>query len=196
MFNIKSGKLIYDFPVFEGYDSPITVIEQSTAIDIVAVGYGNGRVQLRNLKLDKLICSFKQDGSITSIAFRTDGIESMATASSEGNIAVWDLEEKILIGQKVDVHKGRIHGLYFIRGLPFLISSGDDNRMVKWVLEEEQTLPTLHTELAGHSGPVSSIAFFDENAMISASLDGHVRSYNIIRDDIMKSLGKAREVKK
>uniref|UniRef100_A0A914PUG6 Uncharacterized protein n=1 Tax=Panagrolaimus davidi TaxID=227884 RepID=A0A914PUG6_9BILA len=80
--------------------------------------------------------------------------------------------------------------------MPYLISAGVDNRMIKWSVEEEQSLPIINTELAGHSAPVSSIAFFAENSMVSASLDGYVRGYNIIRDDIMKSLGKAREVKK
>uniref|UniRef100_A0A7E4UZN6 Utp21 domain-containing protein n=1 Tax=Panagrellus redivivus TaxID=6233 RepID=A0A7E4UZN6_PANRE len=196
LVNIKTGKLVYEFSPRPNYESPITVIEQSTAVDVVAIGHENGRIQLMNLKTGKPICSYKQDGAITAIAFRTDGIDSMATANSEGDIAIWDLEEKILVGQKVGVHEGRITSLYFLRGLSFLISSGVDNKMINWALEEEQCLPVVHTEIAGHGEGVTSLAFFDENALISTSLDGYVRSYNLIRDDVMQNFGKAREVKK
>uniref|UniRef100_A0A914Y3L1 Small-subunit processome Utp21 domain-containing protein n=1 Tax=Panagrolaimus superbus TaxID=310955 RepID=A0A914Y3L1_9BILA len=196
LINIKTGKLVHEFPPKPLFDSSITCIVQSTVVDIVAIGHANGKIQLRNLKTDEKLCSFKQDGSITAISFRTDAIESMATANSEGSIALWDLNEQILIGQRSNVHSGPITSLYFIKGMPYLISAGVDNRMIKWSVEEEQSLPTINTELAGHSAPVSSIAFFGENAIVSASLDGYVRGYNIIRDDIMKSLGKAREVKK
>jgi U3 small nucleolar RNA-associated protein 21 len=196
LINIKTGKLVHEFSPKPLYDSAITCIEQSTVVDIVAIGHANGKIQLRNLKTDEKLCSFKQDGSITAISFRTDAIESMATANSEGSIALWDLNEQILIGQRPNVHSGPITSLYFIKGMPYLISAGVDNRMIKWSVEEEQSLPIINTELAGHSAPVSSIAFFGENSMVSASLDGYVRGYNIIRDDIMKSLGKAREVKK
>lgn len=120
----------------------------------------------------------------------------MATANSEGSLAIWNLDDQMLIGQRPNAHSGRITALYFVKGMPYLISAGVDNRMIKWAVEEEQSLPTINTELAGHSAPASSLAFFGENSLVSASEDGFVRGFNIIRDDIMKSLGKAREVKK
>lgn len=52
------------------YSSKVTVLEQSPAIDVLAVGLESGYVHLRNVKLDKTIASFKQDASISSVAFR------------------------------------------------------------------------------------------------------------------------------
>lgn len=120
----------------------------------------------------------------------------MVTGNSEGSIAIWNLDEQMLLGQRPYAHTGPITALYFVKGSPYMISAGVDNRMIKWAVEEEQSLPTINTELSGHSAPVTALAIFGENAMVSASADGYVRSYNIVRDDIMKSLGKAREVKK
>lgn len=68
--SIKSGELVREYPNDERFNCKITVLEQSPAVDVLAVGMENGRVHLRNLKADQTICSFRQDGSITAIAFR------------------------------------------------------------------------------------------------------------------------------
>lgn len=70
LINIKTGKLIHEFSPKPLYNSTITTIVQSTVVDIVAIGHENGRIQLRNLKTDEILSSFKQDGSITAISFR------------------------------------------------------------------------------------------------------------------------------
>lgn len=78
----------------------------------------------------------------------------MFSANSDGSIAVWDLNTQALVGQKVGAHSGSITSLYGLPGVSFLISTGVDNRMVKWTLENEQSLPERHTELEGHAKPV------------------------------------------
>lgn len=80
----------------------------------------------------------------------------MLSANSEGSIAVWDLNEQMLIGQKPNAHSGPVVSMHCMLGQPFVITSGTDNRMVKWVLKNELALPEVHTELEGHAEPVSS----------------------------------------
>jgi U3 small nucleolar RNA-associated protein 21 len=67
---MKSGKLVHEFPANENFSSPIRVLEQSTAIDVIGVGMANGQIHLRNIKFDKVLCSFRQSGQITALAFR------------------------------------------------------------------------------------------------------------------------------
>lgn len=68
--NVKTGKLVHEFLPDATYNSKVTVLEQSPAVDVLAIGLENGHVHLRNIKFDKTIASFKQDAAISSIAFR------------------------------------------------------------------------------------------------------------------------------
>ncbi len=58
----------YSFPSF---GSAITFLTQSPVVDVIAIGLLNGTIILYNIKLDECIISLKQEGSITSITFRT-----------------------------------------------------------------------------------------------------------------------------
>lgn len=92
IWNIKDNRLIY---TFNGHASRVTCIEPAPAIDVVAVGHQDGTIILLNLKFDEILMEFKQDwGAVSKITFRTDGPPIMATASANGYIAFWNLEEK------------------------------------------------------------------------------------------------------
>lgn len=174
--DLEAGKLVREFPVDKNFNCAITVLEQSPAVDVLGVGLEDGRIHLRNIKMDRIICTFRQDASITSLSFRflfmislglfdkcnvfrTDGIDSLISGSSEGSIAVWDLNERILVGQKTDMHRGPITSLVFLLGQAFVVSSGDDNRIVKWVLKDENSLPEQRQVLEGPSEPVKMFHF-------------------------------------
>ncbi|GBN46167.1 hypothetical protein AVEN_237430-1 [Araneus ventricosus] len=51
----------------------------------------------------------------------------MASASTMGHIAVWDLEKKRLHSEIREAHKGGISGLKFLPNEPLLITSSSDN---------------------------------------------------------------------
>lgn len=56
---------------FKGIQTPITCLTQSPSIDVVAIGLLDGTVVLFNIRVDKEIMRFKQEGKVTSITFRT-----------------------------------------------------------------------------------------------------------------------------
>uniref|UniRef100_A0A183BPF7 WD_REPEATS_REGION domain-containing protein n=1 Tax=Globodera pallida TaxID=36090 RepID=A0A183BPF7_GLOPA len=88
LWNLCSGRLVHEFPVCDTFNASITVLEQSPAVDVIGVGLTDGRILLRNIKFDKLICSFRHGcAQITALAFRTDGVDAMVSANAE---AVWD----------------------------------------------------------------------------------------------------------
>lgn len=60
LWNLHKGKLIY---TFLGWNSPVTVLEQAPAVDVVAVGLEDGRTVLHNLKYDETVMTFMQVGS-------------------------------------------------------------------------------------------------------------------------------------
>ena len=57
LWNVRAEKLVYEF---EGWGSPVVCIKQSPALDVVAVGLGDGRVVVHNLKYDKSVMCFQQ----------------------------------------------------------------------------------------------------------------------------------------
>uniref|UniRef100_A0A915E894 Small-subunit processome Utp21 domain-containing protein n=1 Tax=Ditylenchus dipsaci TaxID=166011 RepID=A0A915E894_9BILA len=186
LLDLEGGSLVREFPSDENFNCAITVLEQSPAVDVLGIGMANGRIHLKNIKVDQTICTFRQDGSITAMAFRTDGIDSLVTGNSDGSLAVWDLNEKILIGQKTDVHQGPVVSLCFLVGQSFVISSGQDNRLVKWVIKDEYSLPELRKVLEGPSC----------RSLLVASKDGCLRQISSYDRNNMKHFGAAREVRR
>ena len=59
-----------------------------------------------------IIQKFYQDwGPITALTFRTDGALIMITGSSQGHLAIWDLEQQALVQQHRHAHSGAVTGL-------------------------------------------------------------------------------------
>ncbi|GBN71652.1 WD repeat-containing protein 36 [Araneus ventricosus] len=70
LWNLRTNKLIY---TFDGWGSPVTVLEQAPAINVVAVGLECGDIYIHNLKFDETLMKFSQDwGAVTGLSFRTD----------------------------------------------------------------------------------------------------------------------------
>jgi len=129
LINIRSGKVLHEFSCLsstqlknnQDASTSVTALEQSPAVDTIAVGTSHGMVHLINLKFDRSLFSlahksrddisskvrnssknphtdfFSTAVSITSISFRSDasamnyGVAPMAVGRSDGNITVWDL---------------------------------------------------------------------------------------------------------
>lgn len=133
LWNIHNAKLIY---TFKGWKIPITCLEQAPAIDVVAIGLNNGRIILHNLKYDETLMEFMQDwGSITSIAFRSDVHNIMATGSTSGHIVFWDLEERKISSQLLSAHDGAVTGMVCLPNEPLLLTSSPDNTLKLWVFD-------------------------------------------------------------
>ena len=47
LWNVATRKLVY---TFQGWNSPVTCIVQSPAVDVVAIGLADGRIMVHNLK--------------------------------------------------------------------------------------------------------------------------------------------------
>ena len=133
------SRLIY---TFSGWGSAIMCLEQSTALDVVGVGLADGRVILHNIRTDETVMSFKQDwGPVTGLSFRTgknviimsstllliDGIDTLISTSTNGNIAVWDLNEQCLSSVLYNAHKSPVSNAVFFDKEPLMITNSIDN---------------------------------------------------------------------
>jgi U3 small nucleolar RNA-associated protein 21 len=74
--------------------SPVTIVVQSPALDVVGVGYLDGTIRVFDISSDELVMEMRMDeGSITGLSFRMDGTPVLASSSSVGAIAMWDLNK-------------------------------------------------------------------------------------------------------
>ncbi|KFM78655.1 WD repeat-containing protein 36, partial [Stegodyphus mimosarum] len=191
LINIKTCNVIY---TFSGWGSPIVVLEQAPAVNVVAIGLESGDIYIHNLKYDETIMKFSQDwGPVIGISFRTDGPPIMATASTLGHVAVWDLEKKQLHSEIRDAHKGSVNGLKFLPNEPLLITSSSDNSIKIWIFDLPDDGGRLLRLREGHSNPPLKIRFHGLNGknILSSGLDSTLRSFSTEADNLNKNLGQA-----
>lgn len=70
IIDINKSALVREFPSDKNFNSKITVLVQSTAVDVIAVGLADGRIHLRNIEVDRVLFSFQHGGCITALSFR------------------------------------------------------------------------------------------------------------------------------
>lgn len=191
LWNIRTGTLIH---TFVGWESAVTALEQSPAVDVVAVGLASGETVVHNLKFDETLMRFQQDwGPVTAVSFRTDGHSHMATGSPVGHVAVWDLEKRALHSQIFDAHRSAVTGLRFLPDEPLLLTSSPDNSLKMWIFDQSDGSGRLLKQQQGHSGAPCRIRFHGATGtnILSAGLDSVLRSFSTIGENLNKSLGQA-----
>lgn len=68
LWNVRSGKQIFQFAQLPA--SVVSVV-QSPVLDVIGLGLSNGSVLVHNLKHDKTLMTFRVDGPVLSLAFRS-----------------------------------------------------------------------------------------------------------------------------
>ncbi|KAJ1921187.1 rRNA-processing protein utp21 [Mycoemilia scoparia] len=179
--NISTGKHVYET---KSFGSPIITLEQAPVVDVVAVGLLDGRIILHNIKLDETLLTLHQEGKVTAVTFRTDELPIMATASAEGDISIWDLDERRLIHVMRGAHDGLIPSIDFLSKQPILISSGADNAIKEWIFDSLDHVPRLLRQRSGHYGPPQMIRYYGEDGktILSAGRDQTFRYFSVVRD--------------
>ena len=61
--------------------------------------------------------------------FITDGHPIMATGSTQGHIALWNLEERKLQSQMRESHSGAVSGMKCLPSEPLMVTSSSDNSL-------------------------------------------------------------------
>ncbi|XP_063688170.1 WD repeat-containing protein 36-like [Bolinopsis microptera] len=188
LWNVRTLKLIHQF---KPLGSAVTVLTQSPGIDIIGVGLKSGEILLHNLKHDETMMKFYQDwGCVTSLSFRSDGIAHMVSGSTEGHLAVWDLERQELNSTIHHAHHSTVATSHFLASQPLLFTAGDDNAIKIWVFDGPGGTARLLRERSGHRAPPTIARFYSATAenILSAGHDRSVRMFSVIKDERSKEL--------
>ncbi|KAJ2723736.1 rRNA-processing protein utp21 [Coemansia sp. Benny D115] len=181
VWNVQTRKCLYEF---KSFGSGISCMVQSPVIDVLAIGLLDGRVLLHNVKTDRAVMQLSQESRVTSITFRTDDIPMMATASSEGDVALWDLDKKRLLHILQGAHDSGIPSIDFMTGQPLLITSSADNSIKEWLFDGQDSVPRLLRLRSGHFSAPHMIRYHGEKGfdIMSAGRDRTLRMFSVIRD--------------
>jgi len=113
ILNVRSGKCVHRFAPL---GASITCIAQSPAVDVLAFGLMDGRIIVRNIKFDETLFEFTQtDGSVTDLSFRTDNTSILASASSNGGVYIWSLEDERLLASMPQAHDSHVCTCTFLQ---------------------------------------------------------------------------------
>ncbi|KAJ4487730.1 Utp21 specific WD40 associated putative domain-containing protein [Lentinula aciculospora] len=192
LWNIRSQSCIHKFTPSSLRSSltldhsAITTLTQSSAIDVVGIGFASGEISVYDVRTDELLMRmFMEGGSVRALGFRSDGQPIMASASSLGHIAIWDLNEGGRLLHVVrGAHDGAISALEWVPGQPMLITSGEDNSVKQWLFDSPTATPRLLKIRSGHHSPPHLIRYYGEDGkqLLTVSRDRSLRCTSVVRD--------------
>ncbi|RDB22141.1 U3 small nucleolar RNA-associated protein 21 [Hypsizygus marmoreus] len=199
LWNIRSQTCIHKFPLSRLQSSPdipqsggmdsscaITALVQSPAIDVVGVGFTSGEISVYDIRADeRLMRMFMEGGGVRALGFRSDGHPILASASSAGHIALWDLNSGGRLLHLIrGAHDGAISAVEWVPGQPVLISSGEDNSVKQWLFDSPTAAPRLLKFRSGHHAPPHLIRYYgnDGKQLLTASRDRSLRCTSVVRD--------------
>jgi U3 small nucleolar RNA-associated protein 21 len=194
LLNFRSGTCVHSF---EPLDSSVTAMDQSCAVDCVALGLADGRILLRNIKFDETLAQFRHaDGGVTALSFRSDVSHLLASASSSGGVYVWDLEKQQLVASLPQAHDSSVCTCRFLQGEAALLTTGADNAVKMWVFDQEDGSARLLRQRSGHSAPPTRVRYYAQDTLLSAGLDRSFRTFSTIQDQQSRELSQGRVAKK
>ncbi|GAA5850196.1 hypothetical protein JCM5353_004683 [Sporobolomyces roseus] len=198
IWNIRTGSCIHTFPVSALLPSAssstsstaITAISQSPAIDVLGVGYSNGTCVLFDVRMGEPLGRVRLDGDgagqISAISFRNDDLaQTLAVASTEGHVALLDLENDMKLLHLVrNAHEGIVGGIEWVIGQPLFMTCGADNSMKQWLLDTPTAAPRLLKQRSGHHAPPHLVRYYGEDgkALLTAGKDHSLRYTSVVRD--------------
>lgn len=199
LYNVRTGRLLFSS---EPTSSPITYIEPSPVLDVIAIGTSSGEIQLYHFKQGRVLFTLNAGERITSISFRTDGTPLLGVGTATGDLLFYHLDTKKRIHVLRSAHReenGGVSSIHFFNGQPIFLTNGGDNKLCEYVFDpsvikgnDEQakasvasiSSPRLLRSRGGHSLPPSFISFTDDEAhfILSASRDQSLWSFSLRKD--------------
>ena len=197
LWNFNTGTLVYDFKALRRIScNRINSMSPAPALDVVAVGLSNGTVQIINIRLDEILFSLGNateaagKGISTSeskcLSFNSNaGKPLLAVGGSQGVIVLWDLEKRKVQTLIRDAHSdlGGVTSVHFFAGESILMSTGMDNAIKFWILDNNDGSARLLRFRCGHSLPPTIVSYYGNGKkLLSAGSDRAFRVFSTIQD--------------
>lgn len=110
-----------------------------------------------------------------AVAFSSDGV-TLATASDDGTVQLWDVASSMRIGEPFTGHTGPVYTVAFSSNHELLATGGGDGSVRLWHLPTRRQVSPPHM---AHQGPVRAAAFSpDGRILATVGEDGRVRMWD------------------
>ena len=191
VWNLNTGKLIYTVLPPGLTSGPVTALQPSPALSVLAIARADGSIVLHDVRADKVVLALNsrvsRASTITSISFRTDGLGAgedgrrsgmMATAGTDdGDVTLWDLNNGGRVsGVLRGAHNppstrhggvlGGVNKVEFLPGQDIIITGGLDNALKSWIFDATSVsiIPRILHSRSGHASPVTCLSFLPSSA--------------------------------
>ena len=166
---LSSRKLIYTCPPpLPG--STVTAIANTTHLHHIALATSNGQIHIHNILADLPLFTlgpkFPSSKRITSLSFCTDPAVGagtsperkasgnsttriLAAGDSDGDITLWDLEKRRIVGVMRAAHGNGVVKCEFLAGQKVMITTGGDNSLKVYIFSAH-SLPWFIYLLLGY----------------------------------------------
>ncbi|TNN21173.1 Periodic tryptophan protein 2 isoform 2 [Schistosoma japonicum] len=159
--------------------SPVSAVAFHKDLRLLATGFESGLLLLHTFP-DFIIVSEVNmlTNSINSLAINKNGDWIGAASELFGQIAVWEWRSQSYY-MRADSHSKVMTSLAYSPDGLHLATGGYDNKVKVWRVSNGRSIVTFTEHTAG----VTGVAFPAQNSkvVVSASLDGTVRAYDLIR---------------
>lgn len=105
----------------------------------------------------------------------------MATGGMDGDVAVWDLEERRLL-QILRCHDGPVHTCFFYLGLSILLTASADNSIKQWIFDSPDGSSRLLKSRSGFAGTAREVMYYGEGGDAMLATGDGVRFFSGVRD--------------
>ncbi|ESO82429.1 hypothetical protein LOTGIDRAFT_198013 [Lottia gigantea] len=154
---------------------------------ILATGLQSGRIKIWNCRTGLfLMVLFDHKDTISSLHFAPDSSMSLLSASHDGTLKLWDLNDDGNMFQTLRPQNKRLHGCRWSPNTKYIASVGDFKSVVIWRTSDFKLL----RKLQGHYNNVTSCDFSPDGALLAtASYDTRVIIWDFETGEILRELG-------
>ena len=182
----------------ETNDAEITFVHNSPALDVMAIGFTDGRCVLYDINKERTIMTLNHGCKVTCCSFNDQGNQDdndplIVVCDVNGTITTWDLEKRRQRDLNQRAHDGEIISCYFFPGQPLLMTSARDNSLKQWAYDQSDGSSRLLKFRCGHSKPPNLVTFYADGKRIFASgSDRSLRIWSTIQDQQSKEFSQSR----
>ncbi|XP_011146002.1 periodic tryptophan protein 2 homolog isoform X2 [Harpegnathos saltator] len=172
-------------------DAKLTAATYHCDTHMLVVGFNNGSFYLYEMPDVNMIHSLSISRQrISSVALNSTGDWIAVGCSHAGQLLVWEWQSETY-AMKQQGHRTDINCLAYSPDGQYIVTGGDDGKMKLWNTMTGFCTLTFHE----HTSSVSSVLFSHNRKFIaSASLDGTVRAYDLVRYRNFRTLTSPRPV--
>ncbi|KAJ1606335.1 beta transducin-like protein [Cryptosporidium canis] len=187
LWNVNSRKMIHRFgsiqevlgsaksveAVLDGSRGRRRIIaaEVSSHPDVVGLGTSGGEVYTLDLANDIVLLSLEhmpEQRGVSSLSFSSER-PWLISGCENGDVVLWDLENARVLSILDSAHESEVVKVQFVPGVSMFVTSGRDNSILEFVIDNQNSPPRELRSRRGHLGSIVRAQFY--NALPEKSRD-------------------------